>query len=70
VAIAERLSCAVRRLRLHLPLTAGAVRARLFRSGVVVAEHSSEAGYDLTVDLPAAEMARFERLDGARIEAV
>ena len=68
-AIAERLSCAVRRLRLHLPLTAGAARARLYGSGVVVAERSSEEGYDLTVDLPAAELARYERLDGARIEA-
>jgi GTP-binding protein HflX len=68
-AIAERLSCAVRRLRLHLPLTAGAARARLYGSGVVVAERRSEEGFDLTVDLPAAELARYERLDGARIEA-
>ena len=68
-AIAERLSCAVRRLRLHLPLTAGAARARLYGSGVVVAETPSEEGYDLTVDLPPSELARYERLDGARIEA-
>ena len=68
-AIAERLSCAVHRLRLHLPLTAGAARARLYGSGVVVSERSSEEGYDLTVDLPPVERARYERLDGARIEA-
>jgi GTP-binding protein HflX len=68
-AIAERLSCAVRRLRLHLPLTAGAARARLYGSGVVVAERSSEEGFDLTVDLPPGEQANLERLAGARIEA-
>ena len=68
-AIAERLSCAVHRLRLHLPLTAWAARARLYGSGVVVSERSSEEGYDLTVDLPPVERARYERLDGARIEA-
>ena len=68
-AIAERLSCAVHRLRLHLPLTAGAARARLYGSGVVVSERSSEEGFDLTVDLPPVERARYERLDGARIEA-
>jgi GTP-binding protein HflX len=68
-AIAERLSCAVRRLRLRLPLTAGAARARLYGAGVVVAETPSEEGYDLTVDLPPSEQARYERLDGARIEA-
>jgi GTP-binding protein HflX len=68
-AIAARLSCAVRRLRLHLPLTAGAARAKLYGSGVVVAERSSEEGFDLTVDLPPAQLAVLERLAGARFEA-
>ena len=68
-AIALRLSCAVRRLRLRMPLTAGAARARLYGAGVVVAERSSEEGFDLTVDLPAAEQATLERLDGVSIEA-
>ncbi len=67
--IAERLSCAVRRLRLRLPLTAGAARAKLYGSGVVVSERRSEEGFDLTVDLPPAEQAVLERLAGARIEA-
>ena len=68
-AIAARLSCAVRRLRLRLPLTAGAARAKLYGSGVVVAERSSEEGFDLTVDLPPAQLAVLERLAGARFEA-
>jgi GTP-binding protein HflX len=67
-AIAERLSVAVRRRRLQLPLTAGAARARLYGAGVVVAERPSEAGFDLTVDLPDSELSQYERLEGARVE--
>jgi GTPase len=67
-AIAERLACAVSRLRLLLPLTAGGARARLYGAGVVVAERPSEEGFDLTVDLPPAERARLERLEGVRFE--
>ncbi|MGC4028180.1 MAG: GTPase HflX [Steroidobacteraceae bacterium] len=68
-AVAERLSCAVRRRRLQLPLTAGATRARLYAAGVVRAEHSSEAGFDLTVDLPAEELAALERLPDTIVSA-
>ena len=68
-AIAERLSCAVSRLRVRLPLTAGAARARLYASRVVVQEHPADDCYDLTVDLPPAERAALERMDGARIDA-
>ncbi|HEV7632204.1 MAG TPA: ribosome rescue GTPase HflX [Steroidobacteraceae bacterium] len=68
-AVAERLSCAVTRLRLRLPLTAGAARARLFEAGVVVAERTSEEAFDLTVDLPPAEVDALTRLPGARIES-
>ena len=67
-AIAERLSVAVRRRRLLLPLTAGAARAKLYCSGVVVSERPSEEGFDLTVDLPDAELAQIERLEGVRVE--
>ena len=67
-AIAERLSVAVRRRRVHLPLTAGAARARLYGAGVVVAERPSEEGFDLTVDLPDGELGQIERLEGARVE--
>ena len=68
-AIAARLSCAVTRLRLLLPLTAGAVRARLYAAKVVVTEQPSEEGFDLTVDLPPGERALLERQQGVRIEA-
>ena len=69
-AIAERLSCAVSRVRVRLPLTAGAARARLYAAKVVVAESPSEEGFDLTVDLPPDERAALERQDGVRVEAV
>ena len=69
-AIAERLSLAVRRRRLHLPLTAGAARARLYAAGVVVAESPSEEGFELLVDLPESEVGQYERLEGARVESV
>ncbi|MFM1886445.1 MAG: hypothetical protein RL026_1602 [Pseudomonadota bacterium] len=69
-AVAARLSCAVSRWRLHLPMTAGAVRARLYGAGVVVAERGSETGYDLTVDLPPAERQALERSAGVRFETV
>jgi GTPase len=68
-AVAERLSRAVQRMRLRLPLTAGAARARLYASGVVLAERSSELGFDLTVDLPGEEIAVLERFPGAQISA-
>ena len=60
-AIAERLSRAVQRRCLRLPMTAGATRARLFSSGVVVAESSDESGWLLTVDLPAVELEALAR---------
>jgi GTPase len=66
-AVAERLSCAVQRMRLRLPLTAGAARARLYASGVVLTERSSEEGFDLTVDLPEQEVAAIRRLPGASV---
>ncbi len=68
-AVAGRLSRAVHRMRLHLPLTAGATRARLYAAGVVLDEHSSEQGFDLTVDLPEEELAALERLPDAVVSA-
>jgi GTP-binding protein HflX len=64
-AIAERLSRAVHRMRLRLPMTAGATRARLYAAGVVVGERESEQGFDLTVDLPETELASIARMPGA-----
>ena len=69
-SIAERLSRAVRRMRLQLPLTAGAARARLYAAGVVLNEVASEEVFDLTVDLPDEEISAIERLPGATVSAV
>jgi GTPase len=66
-AVAERLSRAVHRTRLRLPLSAGAARARLYAAGVVRDERSSEEAFDLTVDLPAEELAALERMPGATV---
>jgi GTPase len=60
-AIAERLSRTVSRWRLRLPMSAGALRSKLYGQGVVVAERPSEEGYDLTVNLPVIDA---ERLAG------
>ena len=68
-AIAERLARAVQRRRVHLPLSAGAARARLFAAGVVASESADEHGFDLWVDLPPTELDALARIDGARIEA-
>jgi hypothetical protein len=57
----------VQRTRLRLPLTAGAARARLYAAGVVRDERSSEEAFDLTVDLPAEELAALERMPGATV---
>ncbi|MEO8307877.1 MAG: ribosome rescue GTPase HflX [Pseudomonadota bacterium] len=66
-AVAERLSRAVQRTHLRLPLTAGAARARLYAAGVVRDERSDEEAFDLTVDLPAEELAALERMPGATV---
>jgi GTPase len=63
-AVAERLSVGVQRGRLRLPLSAGATRARLYAAGVVLGEHSDEEAFDLTVDLPAGELASLSRMPG------
>jgi GTP-binding protein HflX len=65
--VAERLSRSVRRMRVRLPLHAGAARARLYAAGVVVSETQSTKGFDLTVDLPDAELANIERISGAKL---
>ena len=69
-AVAERLSCAVHRMRVQLPLTEGAARARLYAAGVVLNEQSSAESFDLTVDLPDAELAAIERMPGAKLVPV
>ena len=66
-AVAEKLSRGVHRMRLRLPLTAGAARARLYAAGVVRDERNSEDAFDLTVDLPTDELEALERLPGASL---
>jgi GTP-binding protein HflX len=67
-AISERLELQVRRLWLHLPPEAGALRARLYASGVVRDERSLEDGAsELLVDLPAAELITWAALPGVRL---
>jgi len=69
-AVAERLSRGVQRMRVQLPLSAGAARARLYASGVVLGEQSGAEVFDLTVDLPEDELALLGRLPGAKLVPV
>jgi GTP-binding protein HflX len=66
-AIAERLERTVRRVRLQLPLSAGAARARLYAAGAVQAEHQSETALELEVELPEDELARLVAESGAKL---
>jgi GTP-binding protein HflX len=66
-AVAERLSRGVQRVRLRLPLSAGAMRAKLYAAGVVLGESSGEEAFELTVDLPDAELANLSRVEGAAL---
>ena len=66
-AVAERLSHGVQRMRLTMPLSEGAARARLYAAGVVLAEAPSAEGFDLTVDLPDSEVAALGRMPGAKL---
>ncbi|MEJ0100814.1 MAG: ribosome rescue GTPase HflX [Pseudomonadota bacterium] len=67
LAIAERLSRTVRRVRVLLPLAAGAARARLYAAGVVRDERSGEEGFELTLDLPDEELATVLRVPGSKL---
>jgi GTP-binding protein HflX len=69
-AVAERLSRGVQRVRVQLPLSQGAARARLYASGVVLGEQSGEEVFDLTVDLPEGELDAIGRLPGAKLVPV
>jgi len=66
-AIAERLSRSVRRVRVQLPLAAGAARARLYAAGVVQAERTTGEAFDLDLDLPDAELAALLGEPGAKL---
>lgn len=69
-AVAERLSRAVSRVRLHLPLAEGATRARLYAAGVVQGELAGEEAFELEVDLPDDEVAALLRIPGTKLVPV
>jgi len=66
-AVAERLSRTVRRVRVQLPLAAGAARARLYAAGVVQRERSLDEMLELELDLPDQELAALLRVPGAKL---
>jgi GTP-binding protein HflX len=66
-AVAERLSRTVRRVRVQLPLAAGAARARLYAAGVVQRERSLDEVLELELDLPDQELATLLRVPGAKL---
>jgi GTP-binding protein HflX len=67
-AIVERLDLRVRRLWLRLPASAGALRARLYASGVVRDERTMDDGQlELLVDLPASEAESWAAQPGVHV---
>jgi GTP-binding protein HflX len=67
-AIAERLDLNVRRLWMHLPAAAGAMRARLYAASVVRDERALEDGaIELLVELPAAQLAVWAAQPGVQL---
>jgi GTPase len=66
-AIAERLSRTVKRVRIQLPPTAGAARARLYAAGVVRAERGLAEVIEMDLDLPDTELATLLREPGAKL---
>ena len=66
-AIVERLGLNVQRCWLHLPASAGALRARLHAVNAVRAERSREDGsLELLLELPGAELENLQRQPGVR----
>jgi GTP-binding protein HflX len=67
-AVAERLTRFVRRARIRVPASAGAVRSRLYAAKAVRAERSSEDGsIELAVELPDVELLVLARTAGVQI---
>ena len=67
-AIAERLDLDVRRLWMHLPPAAGAMRARLYAASVVRDERAlADGAIELLVELPAAELATWAAQPGVQL---
>ncbi len=67
-ALLERLARGSQRARVRLPVTAGALRARLYAAGTVVEERTDEDGsHDLVVDLPDRELLELAASPGVEI---
>ena len=67
-AIAERLTRFVRRARVSVPASAGAVRSRLYAAKVVRSERTADDGaIELSVELPDVELLALARVAGVRI---
>lgn len=67
-AIAERLSKSVIRANVRIPVTAGALRSRLFAAGAVRAESVEDDGScTLTVELPDSELALLQATPGVSV---
>jgi GTP-binding protein HflX len=66
--VVERLELHLRRAWLRLPLSGGALRARLHAAGVVREERSRDDGaLELLVELPAAELLNWAAQPGVRV---
>jgi GTP-binding protein HflX len=67
-AIAERLALVARRATVRMPLSAGALRSRLYKSGAVSGERVIDGtDIELDVELPDAEITRLARSPGVQI---
>jgi GTPase len=67
-AIAERLALVARRARVRMPLSAGALRSSLYKSGAVSAERVIDGSeIELDVQLPDVELTRLARAPGVQI---
>jgi GTP-binding protein HflX len=67
-AVAERLERVARRARVRMPLSAGALRSRLYNSGAVSGERVIDGSeIELDVELPDTELTRLARAPGVQI---
>jgi GTPase len=67
-AVAERLTRFVRRARIRVPASAGAIRSRLFAAKAVRSEQSADDGsIELAVELPDVELLSLARTAGVQI---
>ncbi len=67
-AVLERIERGARRARIRLPVTAGALRARLYACGAVTAERTGDDGSnELLVDLPDRELLALGLVAGVEI---